>query len=149
MIQTKKNRWQQHTLPIGNGDMGANVYGEIASEHLTFNEKTLWTGGPSESRKDYMGGNSTEKGQDGASLKNIQKLFAEGKTSEATAACNNLLVGISNGYGAYQPWAIFILITKISQRKMRQNIREIWILRQQSRLFRSKKTVHSTQENFL
>ena len=93
-----------HTLPIGNGDMGANVYGEIASEHLTFNEKTLWTGGPSESRKDYMGGNSTEKGQDGASLKNIQKLFAEGKTSEATAACNNLLVGISNGYGAYQPW---------------------------------------------
>ena len=26
------------------------------------------------------------------------------KTSEATAACNNLLVGISNGYGAYQPW---------------------------------------------
>ena len=100
----EKNRWQQHTLPIGNGDMGANVYGEIASEHLTFNEKTLWTGGPSESRKDYMGGNSTEKGQDGASLKNIQKLFAEGKTSEATAACNNLLVGISNGYGAYQPW---------------------------------------------
>ena len=100
----EKNRWQQHTLPIGNGDMGANVYGEIASEHLTFNEKTLWTGGPSESRKDYMGGNSTEKGQDGASLKNIQKIFAEGKTSEATAACNNLLVGISNGYGAYQPW---------------------------------------------
>ena len=100
----EKNRWQQHTLPIGNGDMGANVYGEIVSEHLTFNEKTLWTGGPSESRKDYMGGNSTEKGQDGASLKNIQKLFAEGKTSEATAACNNLLVGISNGYGAYQPW---------------------------------------------
>ena len=100
----EKNRWQQHTLPIGNGDMGANVYGEIASEHLTFNEKTLWTGGPSESRKDYMGGNSTEKGQDGASLKNIQKLFAEGKTSEATAACNNLLVGISNAYGAYQPW---------------------------------------------
>ena len=100
----EKNRWQQHTLPIGNGDMGANVYGEIASEHLTFNEKTLWTGGPSESRKDYMGGNSTEKGQDGASLKNIQKLFAEGKTSEATAACNNLLVGLSNGYGAYQPW---------------------------------------------
>ena len=34
------NTWQQQTLPIGNGDMGANVYGEIVSEHLTFNEKT-------------------------------------------------------------------------------------------------------------
>ena len=39
------NTWQQQTLPIGSGDMGANVYGEIVSEHLTFNEKTLWTGG--------------------------------------------------------------------------------------------------------
>lgn len=37
--------WQKRTLPIGNGDMGANVYGEVATEHLTFNEKTLWTGG--------------------------------------------------------------------------------------------------------
>lgn len=100
----EKNRWQQHTLPIGNGDMGANVYGEIASEHLTFNEKTLWTGGPSDSRENYMGGNSTTKGQNGASLQNVQKLFAEGKTAEATAACNNTLVGESNGYGAYQPW---------------------------------------------
>mgnify|MGYP000211154866 CR=1 FL=1 len=29
----------------------------------------------------------------------------------------NLLVGISNGYGAYQPWGDIYLITKISQRK--------------------------------
>ena len=36
--------WQKRTLPIGNGDMGANVYGEVQTEHLTFNEKTLWTG---------------------------------------------------------------------------------------------------------
>lgn len=53
--------WQQHTLPIGNGDMGANVYGEISNERLTFNEKTLWTGGPSESRPDYNGGNLESK----------------------------------------------------------------------------------------
>ena len=59
------NTWQQQTLPIGNGDMGANVYGEIVSEHLTFNEKTLWTGGPSSSRPDYMGGNVQSNGQSG------------------------------------------------------------------------------------
>ena len=33
------NRWQQQTLPIGNGDMGANVYGEIVNERLTFNRE--------------------------------------------------------------------------------------------------------------
>ena len=51
------NTWQQQTLPIGNGDMGANVYGEIVNEHLTFKEKTLCTGVPSASRPDSQGGN--------------------------------------------------------------------------------------------
>ena len=98
------NRWQQQTLPIGNGDMGANVYGEIVSEHLTFNEKTLWTGGPSSSRPNYMGGNNENKGQNGAKIKEIQQAFLSGNTSQAVAWCGSYLVGDSAGYGAYQPW---------------------------------------------
>lgn len=83
--------------------MGANVYGEIVNEHLTFNEKTLWTGGPSESRPNYMGGNIENNGQNGAIMEQVQQLFLEGKTSEAVNLCNQL-VGSSDGYGAYQPW---------------------------------------------
>lgn len=49
----EENQWQQFTLPIGNGFIGANIYGEVETEHLTFNEKTLWEGGPSEDRPDY------------------------------------------------------------------------------------------------
>lgn len=71
------SNWEQQTLPIGNGDMGANVYGTIASEHLTFNEKTLWKGGPSDSRPNYMGGNVEAQGKNGQTLKEIQQLFAE------------------------------------------------------------------------
>ncbi|MBR7179552.1 MAG: glycoside hydrolase N-terminal domain-containing protein, partial [Oscillospiraceae bacterium] len=97
------NTWQQQTLPIGNGDMGANVYGEIVSEHLTFNEKTLWTGGPSSSRPNYMGGNVQNNGQNGAIMKQVQELFLAGKTSQAVSLCNRL-VGTDQGYGAYQPW---------------------------------------------
>ena len=99
----EKNRWQQHSLPIGNGDMGANVYGEIVSEHLTFNEKTLWTGGPSDSRPDYNGGNLESKGQNGAVLKQVQQYFAEGNDSAAISLCGQLR-GDTNGYGAYQAW---------------------------------------------
>lgn len=99
----EKNRWQQHSLPIGNGDMGANVYGEIASEHLTFNEKTLWTGGPSANRSNYNGGNLESKGQNGAVLKQVQQYFLEGNTTAAINLCGQL-VGDSNGYGAYQAW---------------------------------------------
>ena len=98
------NTWQQQTLPIGNGDMGANVYGEIVSEHLTFNEKTLWTGGPSASRPNYKGGNNASKGNNGTWLKEIQKQFLAGNSSYASQLCGSYLVGDSAGYGAYQAW---------------------------------------------
>ena len=38
--------WEQKTLPIGNGSIGANIFGSVATEHITFNEKSLWRGGP-------------------------------------------------------------------------------------------------------
>ncbi|WP_157253566.1 glycoside hydrolase family 95 protein [Nonomuraea typhae] len=38
--------WEQRSLPIGNGALGATVFGGVAAERLQFNEKTLWTGGP-------------------------------------------------------------------------------------------------------
>ncbi len=37
--------WTQ-ALPIGNGRLGAMVYGGIEQEHLQLNEDTLWSGGP-------------------------------------------------------------------------------------------------------
>ncbi|MFE0102328.1 glycoside hydrolase N-terminal domain-containing protein [Streptomyces sp. NPDC059009] len=38
--------WEREALPLGNGALGAMVFGTLASERLQFNEKTLWTGGP-------------------------------------------------------------------------------------------------------
>ncbi|WP_434740235.1 glycoside hydrolase family 95 protein [Micromonospora sp. SH-82] len=38
--------WETGSLPIGNGAMGACVFGGLGTERLQFNEKTLWTGGP-------------------------------------------------------------------------------------------------------
>jgi alpha-L-fucosidase 2 len=35
-------------LPIGNGHMGAMIFGGVTNEHLQFNEGTLWTGKPHE-----------------------------------------------------------------------------------------------------
>ena len=33
-------------LPIGNGRLGAMVFGGVATEHLQLNEDTLWSGRP-------------------------------------------------------------------------------------------------------
>ena len=40
-------RWVE-ALPLGNGRLGAMVFGGITNEHLQFNESTLWTGQPHE-----------------------------------------------------------------------------------------------------
>ena len=100
------NIWQQLTLPIANGSIGANVYGEVSREHLTFNEKTLWNGGPSESRPDYNGGNleTANNGQKMSDVfKQVQDYYKEGDDTAANELAK-LLQGSSDGYGAYQSW---------------------------------------------
>lgn len=42
--------WENSTLPIGNGSIGANIFGSITTERFSFNEKTLWRGGPNTSK---------------------------------------------------------------------------------------------------
>ena len=38
--------WERRSLPLGNGSIGCNVMGSVATERYTLNEKTLWRGGP-------------------------------------------------------------------------------------------------------
>lgn len=49
--------WEEEALPIGNGSLGAKVFGLIGSERIQFNEKSLWSGGPLPDSSDYQGGN--------------------------------------------------------------------------------------------
>jgi len=38
-------KWTE-ALPIGNGSLGAMIYGGVSQEHIQFNEETLWRGQP-------------------------------------------------------------------------------------------------------
>ncbi|MGW0547643.1 glycoside hydrolase family 95 protein [Streptomyces altiplanensis] len=38
--------WEREALPLGNGALGAKVFGGVAREQVQLNEKSLWTGGP-------------------------------------------------------------------------------------------------------
>ena len=49
--------WEEEALPIGNGSLGAKVFGFIGAERIQFNEKSLWSGGPQPDSSDYQGGN--------------------------------------------------------------------------------------------
>ena len=36
--------WEQQALPIGNGRLGAMIFGSVPQEHIQFNEESLWIG---------------------------------------------------------------------------------------------------------
>lgn len=47
-VKVSKNIWMEYSLPIGNGQLGASLFGGVGRDEIQFNEKTLWTGGPSD-----------------------------------------------------------------------------------------------------
>lgn len=56
-VSTTYKGWEEEALPIGNGSLGAKVFGLIGAERIQFNEKSLWSGGPQPDSSDYQGGN--------------------------------------------------------------------------------------------
>ncbi|MDE5704678.1 glycoside hydrolase N-terminal domain-containing protein [Muribaculum sp.] len=52
--------WEEEALPLGNGYMGAMVFGGVFNEVVQTNEKTLWSGGPGEDAA-YNGGHRHAK----------------------------------------------------------------------------------------
>ena len=67
--------WESQSLPIGNGSLGANILGSVEAERITFNEKTLWRGGPNTSAgaANYWNVNKQSAGV----IKDIRQAFAD------------------------------------------------------------------------
>ena len=90
------------SCPVGNGRLGAMLFGGVEVERLILNELTLWSGSP------YP--NDREGAQ--AALPEIRRLLWEGKNPEAEAVllksfvCAGRGTGFGNGandpYGSYQ-----------------------------------------------
>jgi alpha-L-fucosidase 2 len=63
----------ENALPVGNGRLGAMVYGNVEKETVQLNEHTVWTGSP----------NRNDNPDALAALPEIRKLVFEGKQKEA------------------------------------------------------------------
>lgn len=79
-------------LPIGNGRLGAMVYGGIEQEHLQLNEDTLWSGGP----------HCYDNPDAYAHLATVRELLERGEYAEAEATAEKML-GIHKYQQAYMP----------------------------------------------
>ncbi|MCK2216936.1 glycoside hydrolase N-terminal domain-containing protein [Actinomadura sp. ATCC 31491] len=96
--------WETQALPIGNGPLGAKVFGGVASEQLQFNEKTLWTGGPGSPGYDF---GNWRTPRPGAIAEVQQQIDRDGRmTPDAVAA---KLGQPKTGFGAYQTFGDLFL----------------------------------------
>ena len=75
-------------LPIGNGRLGAMVFGGVGVERLQLNEDSLWSGGPS----DWNNPGAREV------LPEIRALVAEGRYAEADAAAKRMMGPYTQSY---------------------------------------------------
>jgi hypothetical protein len=80
-------------LPVGNGRLGAMVFGNTDTERLQLNEDTLWAGGP----HDY----SNTRGA--GSLAEIRRLVFASQWMQAQDLVNQTMLGNPAGELAYQP----------------------------------------------
>ena len=67
------SRWEE-ALPVGNGRLGAMVFGRIAQERLQLNEDTQWAGSP------YV----PDSPEASEALAEVRRLIAEGRYKEAS-----------------------------------------------------------------
>lgn len=86
-------RWDD-ALPVGNGRLGAMVFGGVADERIQFNESSLWTGRPH---------NYAHPGA-AARLPQIRALLEEKRYLEAEALTKAVFIGTPARQEAYQPF---------------------------------------------
>lgn len=86
-------------LPVGNGRLGAMVYGSIEKEVIQFNEETLWTGQP----HDYSHDSAHEV------LSELRQLLWDGKQKEAHELGNERFMSQPFGQFCYQPFGNVLL----------------------------------------
>lgn len=92
------NDWTE-ALPVGNGRLGAMVYGGTEKEIIQFNEETLWTGQP----HDYAHKGAYEV------LDELRQLLWDGKQKKAHELGNERFMSQPFGQLNYQPFGNILL----------------------------------------
>lgn len=87
------DEWMK-SLPLGNGRLGAMVYGGVETETIGLNESTMWSGEYDEHQQRPLG---REK------LDEIRKLFFEGNLAEGNHIAGNTMAGSPHSAGTHLP----------------------------------------------
>ena len=78
--------WNQ-ALPIGDGRLGAMIYGGVGHDEYQLNEDTIWAGGP----------NNNVSGDYAEYIKEINQLLLDNQNQQAQALANRVIKSKNNG----------------------------------------------------
>ncbi|MFV0506693.1 MAG: glycosyl hydrolase family 95 catalytic domain-containing protein [Bacteroidales bacterium] len=88
-------------LPLGNGSLGAMVFGDVFQERIQLSEESMWSGSVDDN----------DNPEAAESFKNIRNLLNEGKYKEATKLTNKTQIckgkGTGHGNGSSVPFGCF------------------------------------------
>ena len=102
-------------LPVGNGRLGAMVFGGINRERIQLNEETLWEGEPID--------RNNPKALD--ALPKVQQLLFEDKNAEATKLAGETMLGVPPRIKSYQSLGDLILEFSYSEEDVSDYRREL------------------------
>jgi alpha-L-fucosidase 2 len=85
-------KWE-NALPIGNGRLGAMIYGNVEKETIQLNEHTVWSGSP----------NRNDNPDALASLPEIRQLIFDGKQKEAEQLANKTIISKRSHGQMFEP----------------------------------------------
>ena len=85
------NPWMEYSLPLGNGHLGASLFGGIKVDQIQLNEKTIWTGTPTD-----MGGYGAYRNLGGIFVHDLSDNFD--KTTKKASGYSRFL-DIERGIG--------------------------------------------------
>lgn len=111
--------WMEEALPVGNGFMGAMIYGGVVSDEIQLSEESIWAGGPSRHTA-YNFGNRKESWKQ---LPEVRRLLAEGRIKEAEKLVQHYFTGSYNAcpdsgefgdYGSQQPFGSLFVTPVLS-----------------------------------
>ncbi|THU40167.1 glycoside hydrolase family 95 protein [Niastella caeni] len=86
------NTWE-NALPVGNGRLGAMVYGNVPVETVQLNEHTVWSGSP----------NRNDNPAAFAALPEIRRLIFDGKQKEAEKIANQAIISKKSHGQLFEP----------------------------------------------
>lgn len=114
LFNSPANDWSE-AIPIGNGKLGAMIYGTIKQEILQLNEDSIWSDGPMEREnpdaKQY--------------LPLIRELLFKGEVKEAERLATFALSATPPSQGHYEPLGFLYIDFGIDEDKVERYIREL------------------------